>query len=219
MASRRMFAKSITQSSSFLRMPMTSRLLYYDLGMQADDDGFCEWYTVIQMTGATQQDLEVLQANGFVRVFDQDVLVIRDWKENNYIQKDRYNPSKYLSKYQAQIESSIDVSDSNVSIADTQVRLGKDRLVKVSNVYVSPKITKYSSLEDITEEVLGEISAQYSVPLGFVKLQFEKLTNYCASNGRRYKNYKAALRNFVLSDMQKVVTTPRKGGVVDGTNL
>ena len=53
MAQRRMFNKSITNSSKFLKMPMSSRLLYYDLGMNADDDGFVEHFMVLRMTGAT----------------------------------------------------------------------------------------------------------------------------------------------------------------------
>lgn len=38
MAERRMFAKSMIGSARFLRMPPTSRLLYYDLGMTAIRD-------------------------------------------------------------------------------------------------------------------------------------------------------------------------------------
>lgn len=99
MAQRRMFNKSITNSSKFLKMPMSSRLLYYDLGMNADDDGFVEHFMVLRMTGATMQDLGVLELNGLVKIFDDNVLWIMDWKENNYIQKDRYQPSKYLQMY------------------------------------------------------------------------------------------------------------------------
>ena len=40
MAERRMFAKSIIDSDSFIDMPTSSRLLYYDVSMRADDDGF-----------------------------------------------------------------------------------------------------------------------------------------------------------------------------------
>lgn len=94
-----MFNKSITNSSKFLKMPMSSRLLYYDLGMNADDDGFVEHFMVLRMTGASQQDLGVLELNGLVKVFDDNVLWIKDWKDNNYIQKDRYQPSKYLAIY------------------------------------------------------------------------------------------------------------------------
>lgn len=103
MAQRRMFNKSITNSSKFLKMPMSSRLLYYDLGMNADDDGFVEHFMVLRMTGATMQDLGVLELNGLIKVFDENVLWIKDWKENNYIQKDRYQPSKYLQMYNLDI--------------------------------------------------------------------------------------------------------------------
>lgn len=50
MAQRRMFTKTITNSGKFLKMPVSSRLLYYDLGMNADDDGYAERFTVMRMT-------------------------------------------------------------------------------------------------------------------------------------------------------------------------
>lgn len=99
MASKRMFSKEIVQSSRFLRLPPTCRLLYFDLGMSADDDGYCEWYPVIQMTGSKEADLEVLARAGLIHVFDGEVLVIKDWKTNNLIRSDRYQASKHLAKY------------------------------------------------------------------------------------------------------------------------
>jgi hypothetical protein len=101
-------------------MPMSSRLLYYDLGMNADDDGFVEHFMVLRMTGATQQDLGVLEANGLVKIFDDNVLWIKDWKENNYIQKDRYQPSKYLQMYNLD------------TICIQNVYTGKDSIGKLS---------------------------------------------------------------------------------------
>ena len=59
-----MFARSVIGSARFLRMPQTSRLLYYDLGMAADDDGIVEAYTVLRMTGAAEDDLRVLASRG-----------------------------------------------------------------------------------------------------------------------------------------------------------
>jgi len=67
------------------------------------------------------------------------------------------------------------------------------------------KRKKHSSIKDIGEEDLVEISEKYHVSLGFVKLKLETLVNYCESKGKRYKNYKSALRNFVLSDMQRQI--------------
>ena len=134
MAQRRMFNKSITNSSKFLKMPMSSRLLYYDLGMNADDDGFVEHFMVLRMTGATQQDLGVLELNGLVKVFDENVLWIKDWKENNYIQKDRYQQSKYLQIYNLD------------TICIQDVYTGKDSIVKNSidnNIYTHELFEKF----------------------------------------------------------------------------
>ena len=96
MAERRMFAKSTIGSARFLRMPPTSRLLYYDLGMAADDDGVVEAFSVMRTTGANEDDLRVLASKGFVKVLNEDfVTYISDWSRNNLIKKDRYHPSVY----------------------------------------------------------------------------------------------------------------------------
>lgn len=96
MAERRMFAKTVIGSARFLKMPPTSRLLYYDLGMQADDDGVVEAFPVMRLTGATEDDLKVLISKGFVVVLNEDLVTyISDWKRNNLIKKDRYTPSRY----------------------------------------------------------------------------------------------------------------------------
>jgi len=66
------------------------------------------------------------------------------------------------------------------------------------------KKSKYSySFEDITYEDIQEIALRYKTTPGFVLLQKEQLKNYCESFGRRYKNYKAALRNFVIRDIKR----------------
>ena len=96
MAERRMFARAITGSAKFLRMPATSRLLYYDLGMDADDDGCVEAFGVIRKTGATEDDLKVLVSKGFVQVINDDLVThILHWNINNHIRKDRYHPGIY----------------------------------------------------------------------------------------------------------------------------
>lgn len=137
MANRRMFSKSITNSSIFIMMPPTSRLLYYDLGMNADDDGFCEHFVVMKMTDATPDDLRILKARGLVEVFDERVLIVLNWKENNYIQKDRYTPSKYLKIYKEEMKLLVDSG----KLMDTKCiqsgYTGKDRLGKVKREAIS----------------------------------------------------------------------------------
>ena len=136
-----MFSKSITNSSQFLMMPQSSQNLYFHLGMNADDDGFCEHFSIMRMTDSKPDDLKVLQAKGFVSVFDDKVLVITDWKENNYLRSDRYTPSKYLQIYKQELALlSSGFTNEQIGIPDgyqrdTQVRLGKDRID--NNIYTA----------------------------------------------------------------------------------
>jgi len=135
MAQRRMFSKDITSSSRFLMMPSSSQSLYFHLGMNADDDGFCEHFMVMRMTGSQPDDLAVLQAKGFVHIFDEKVLVILDWKMNNYLRSDRYTPSRYITIYKDEI-SRINTGrkqDELFGIPDgrqstTEYRIGKDSI-------------------------------------------------------------------------------------------
>lgn len=129
-----MFSSDIVDSDKFLDMSATARLLYYDLGMRADDDGFVSPKKVMRMTSASEDDLRVLIAKNFIIPFETGVIVIKDWKMNNYIQKDRYTETIYKEE---KGRLSCDNNNSyvldttviqNVSKLDTQVRLGKVRI-------------------------------------------------------------------------------------------
>ena len=96
MAERRMFSKRIINSARFLKMPISCQALYFHLGLEADDDGVVEAYPVMNMTGATEDDLKVLVAKDFVRVLNEDLVTyITDWHENNKIRADRKVDSIY----------------------------------------------------------------------------------------------------------------------------
>lgn len=138
MAQRRMFSRKITESDQFLDMPMSSQSLYFHINMQADDDGFVgNVKTIKRMIGASDDDLKLLISKRFLIPFDTGIVVIRDWKIHNYIQKDRYTETFYKHE-KAMLETTdnkqYQVMDTkciqDVSSMDTQVRLGKDRLGK-----------------------------------------------------------------------------------------
>ena len=98
MAERRMFAKSVVHSARCLKLPPSARLLYYDLGVQADDDGVAEGFSVARLTGGRTEDLRVLEAAGFLRrLNDDDVVLLTDWRQNNLVRRDRYTPSVYAA--------------------------------------------------------------------------------------------------------------------------
>lgn len=129
MAERRMFAKSIIGSARFLRMPSTARLLYYDLGMAADDDGVVEAFAVMRTIGATEDDLRVLETKNFINVLNDDLVsYIVDWKKNNLIKSDRYRPGIY-HELLVQLGNGTQMEpnrNQNGTQMEPQVRLGKD---------------------------------------------------------------------------------------------
>lgn len=91
-----MISRRVVETARFLRMPMSARLLYYDLNIRADDDGIVEAFPVIQQSGCTEDDLRVLCAREFVKVLNEDLVsYILDWRENNQIRGDRKTDSIY----------------------------------------------------------------------------------------------------------------------------
>lgn len=96
MAERRMFAKQIVSSDAFLDMPLSAQALYFHLGMGADDDGFVNNPKKIQrMIGASDDDIKLLLIKHFVIMFESGLIVVKHWKINNYIPKDRYHETNY----------------------------------------------------------------------------------------------------------------------------
>ena len=101
MAERRMFAKSIIDSDRFIDMPMSARLLYYDLSMRADDDGFVNSpKKIMKMIGASTDDMNILIMRKFVLAFENGVIVIKHWRVNNYLRSDRYRETNYIDEKQ-----------------------------------------------------------------------------------------------------------------------
>jgi len=96
MAERRMFAKTIIDSDSFLDMALSTQALYFHLSMRADDDGFINNpKKLCRMIGSSDDEMKILFAKKFLLGFDSGVIVIKHWKIHNYIQKDRYKETVY----------------------------------------------------------------------------------------------------------------------------
>ena len=161
MAERRMFAKKIIDSDAFLDMPLTTQALYFHLSMRADDDGFINNPKRIQRAiGCSDDDMKLLIAKQYIIPFESGVVVIKHWKIHNYIQNDRYNAT-YCIEEKSQLEVTKNkeyiLTDEqcirNGYIPDTQVRLGKDSLVKNNIV---EKSTPDSALKAEFEEIWKE---------------------------------------------------------------
>lgn len=102
MANRRMFSLDVVDTDRFLEMPASSQNLYFHLGMRADDDGFVSSpKKITKLVNCGEDDLNVLISRGFVIAFDGGIVVIRHWKQNNYIQSDRYKQTLYKKELSA----------------------------------------------------------------------------------------------------------------------
>ena len=96
MAGRRMFARTVVCTGRFVDLPDSAQALYFQLGMNADDDGFAEGALILRMCRKGEEDLRLLEQAGLVRVFGEDLITyLVDWRVNNQIRKDRYQESPY----------------------------------------------------------------------------------------------------------------------------
>ena len=136
---RRMVNSKITDSDMFIEMPGSSRLLYYDLLTRADDDGFITPKRIMRMTGAMDNDLDVLIAKQFLYKWEDGVVIVLHWREHNHVKSDRYVPSDYFPRLRelgklytlgARQDGSKLVPKRILagSISVPQDRLGKDRV-------------------------------------------------------------------------------------------
>lgn len=174
MADKRMFSLQIVDSDAFLDLPTSAQALYFHLGMRADDDGFLNnAKTIARIVGSNTKDLDLLVEKRFIIAFEGGVSVIKHWKVNNYIAKDRYKKTMYTDIFQ-QLEikenNSYTLRIQNVDTLDTQVRLVKSSIDKVSidNSIVQPSIEPKTKKNDssIIEELFEEFWEAYPKKVG-----------------------------------------------------
>ena len=206
MAERRMFAKTIVLSDAFLDMPLSARCLYFTLGMFADDDGFVNSPKgIMRQAGCSEDDMKVLLAKKFLLAFDSGVIVIKHWRINNYLQKDRYIPTKYgdekatLSLDENGAYQNAKALQEPMYTQDmyTQDRLGKDRLGK-DRLLDADKPHNHPTLE----EVKAYCNERNN------RVDPERFIDYYTANGWKVgknpmKDWKAAVRTWERSDVQK----------------
>lgn len=129
MAERRMLSKGIIDSDNFVDMSKDARLLYYELNLHADDDGFVSSpKKIMRIVDCPADALEELIACQFIIPFDSGIVLIRDWKIHNYIRADRYTETRFQDEKQQ-----VTTDDNNKFVVChtngiPEVDAGKDRL-------------------------------------------------------------------------------------------
>ena len=241
-----MFAKTIIDSDAFLEMPTTSQLLYFHLAMRADDDGFVNKpKSLMRMVGCKDDDLKLLFVKKFLIPFESGVVVIKHWKIHNYIRKDTYTETKYKeekatleldenSAYRIADTTPLQLRDESVTSPSTQVRLGKDRLgegsigdsdedINVPTKPVPPKPVpqkpvrhKYGAYNNVllTDEDMSKLREEF--PTDWPG-RIERLSEYIASTGKKYKSHLATIRSWARKDIVQKPFVSKKAVPMGGT--
>ncbi len=201
-------------------MPATSRLLYYDLGMDADDDGFVEAFSVMRKTGANDDDLRVLVSKGFVKILNEDLVsYILDWKINNQIRKDRYHESIYRDLMAEPCDVLLLDGNQmeptgllNGNQMEPETRLGKSSIGKSSigeanSADKPPKHTRFipptvDEVRTYCQENGYQIDPEYFV-------DYYTANNWMAGKNKM-KDWKATVRNWNRREMEKHPTVDKK---------
>lgn len=187
-ANKRMFSVDVTETDAFLEMPLTAQALYFHLGMRGDDDGFVSNpRSIVRVSGCSESDLATLAQSGYIITFRSGVIVISDWKVNNYLRGDRYKTTvfqnelsmlgetankRYVLAHGAK-RSTVGIPNDN-QVA-TQYRVEKSRVAVVDK-------TTAAAAGSRTDSDLAKIVQQYEQTIGqFPRSALDKLQNYLSS--------------------------------------
>lgn len=147
-----MFSLKVVDTDDFLDMPPTTQNLYFHLAMRADDDGFVNSpKKVMKIVNSPEDDLKILITKQFILPFQSGVIVIRHWKENNYIRSDRYQETIYTEEKAQLKEDNCGVYQMstngipNVSPGKVRLELGKVRKGKVTTE-AKPTVSREGAL-------------------------------------------------------------------------
>lgn len=206
MAERRMFAKTIIDSDAFIDMPTTARLLYYDLGMRADDDGFVNSpKKIMRMIGASEDDMKILIAKKFIIPFESGVVVIKHWRINNYLRSDRYKKTTYQEeKEQLTVKENGAYSLDGIPMVDLLVdhRYPKDSIGEV-------RLDKGNN--DICQSSLQDVIDKWN-STGFPEVK------YMASSSKRASHLKQRIKEHGLETVLEAIDIANSSQFLHGNN-
>lgn len=209
-----MFSPDIVGSDAFIDMPTSSRELYFQLGMYADDDGFVNPRKIMRMIGASDDDLRVLLTKRFLLKFETGVVVIKHWLIHNMIRRDRYKPTNYVGERKliavksnrayTEATNSPELATSGQPSGNhgvSQVRLGKVRLEGDSD---GKAVTQDFSLGDAITELENSSHRQYNVIALYLSERLPDIQSKKQMDVTVKRHLKPAMQLKVFSDDQIV---------------
>lgn len=154
MARKRMFDLEVVDTDLFLEMPQSTQNLYFHLGMRADDDGFVSNpKKIIRTIGANEDDLKILFTKQFIIPFESGVVVIRHWKLNNYLRKDRHTETIYKEEKRKLVED-----ENGVYNLDIKLGIPNDNQVTTNGLHSKEENSKEKiSIEESSSSIKNNL--------------------------------------------------------------
>ena len=222
MAKKRMYSNAVTDSDAFIEMSSAAQALYFHLNQGADDDGFNNQIQLAMLKAhASTDDLKILMAKNFVIRFESGVIVIKHWRLHNTLRKDRYTPTNYQEEL-----SLLGIKENGAYTLGCQVvaerlpdgcpSIDKNRLVEDSvgeesiEEAAPPKPTrhKYGMYKNVllTDEEYVKLTEEF--PHDYSD-RIERLSEYIASTGKKYKSHLATIRSWARKDTSQKPTATK----------
>lgn len=190
MAQKRMFDKAIIRNDKFLDMPPSTQNLYFHLGMEADDEGFVSPKMIMRTVGANDDELKVLVAKKLVIPFESGVIVITDWRDNNWLDSRRIKPTQYQEeKAQLSLENNKYLLCKNPlskklhTLSQSSIEESRVEQKRVEKSYELPSWIKPETWEEWLEYRKARKLPKYTA-IGVKKL-FTQLANETGSNNEK----------------------------------
>lgn len=203
MATKRMFSKDISEEDRFVDMTTVSRLLYFYLMLNADDDGFVGKVKMINfLTGATQDNYDELLKNGMIlQPSKNKVYVITDWYNQNKVEDKIYKQTTYLSIrsllfLKTDFSYTTDLTDEDIMApADLWIKNGRDKKTLPSTQ--QQKYQKYlkslnNSVLNTSSKLLGNNKETSSKLLGQIRSDQSRVDQVREEKARSDKDQQRA---------------------------
>lgn len=223
MASKRMFDKEVINTDGFLDLPMEAKALYFLLGMEADDEGFINPKKVIRLYGGTEDSIKILILKGFIIPFESGVVVITDWKRNNWLDKRRIKETIYLDE-KSMINYN-EMTNKYEYLASAKQMLRENRIeenrieensIDSSISFIEQVENEFGTLSSLQYEELYKLKDDFGE-----ELVLEALKECAINNVRTIKYLKGILNNWKkdniksVKDLQNKKTTTEEETPID----
>ena len=206
MASKRMFDKEVINTDGFLDLPMEAKALYFLLGMEADDEGFINPKKVIRLYGGTEDSVKILILKGFIIPFESGVVVITDWKRNNWLDKRRIKETIYLDE-KSMINYN-EMTNKYEYLASAKQMLRENRIeensieensIDSSISYLEQIENEFGTLSSMQVEEIYKLKDEYGE-----ELVLEAIKECAINNVRTIKYLKGILNNWKKDNIKSV---------------